>query len=492
MSDQIFPVPVPDVASLPASVKRPWWDRQRRPRWLRRVGYTADVLSDLVLLTALTTVLSVGAVEQRTAVLLVGAVLAVGVLRDVHTPDPRTSRFDRGLVLAEVLVVGLAVAIVGVAVFNIPQPMGPLLGTWALLALVLLAKRWAVNLIDVMAWRRGIGVSRILFAGAAGESGRRLMQAVVNDPRLGGHLVGYLSAEASAPGLPVATEHRIVTARRLGLLDDLVAVAQRQRVDEVIFVLDESALDRLGALVSQARAAGLTVRIAPDLGTGLGRATVSELAGVPVIGFDHEVMSRRGSVFKRVVDLVFAAVTLVVAAVPMLLIALLVRLDSPGPVILRQRRVGKNGRPFDALKFRTMVEDADRFRDELIAATGAADPRLFKHAADPRLTRVGTWLRGWSLDEFPQLWNIVRGEMSVVGPRPPLPEEVALYDPVHLQRLAVVPGLTGLWQVNGRSDLSFDEMVRLDLYYVETWSPWLDLKLIVRTLPAVIGGHGAY
>ena len=211
-----------------------------------------------------------------------------------------------------------------------------------------------------------------------------------------------------------------------------------------------------------------------------------------MIGFDHEVMSRRGTAFKRVVDLLIAGVTLVLAAIPMLAIALVIRLDSPGPVILRQPRVGRNGRPFAAFKFRTMVDGADRLRDELLAEEGGADPRLFKHAADPRLTRTGKWLRRWSLDEFPQVWNIVRGEMSVVGPRPPLPDEVARYEPVHWQRLAVVPGLTGLWQVNGRSDLSFDEMVRLDLYYAETWSPWLDLKLIVRTVPAVLGGRGAY
>lgn len=492
MSEQSFPVRIVDIAPHALPVKRPWWDRQGRPLWLRRAGVAADVLSDLVLLTLFTAVLSVGTIDQRTAVLLVGAVLAVGLLRDIYGRDPRTSRFDRGLLLGEVLVVGLAMAIVGAAVLDIPQPLGSLFRTWALLSVALLAKRWFLNVIDVMAWRRGIGVSRVLFAGAAGESGRRVMQAVVNDPRLGAHLAGYLSTKPDAPDLPVATERRIVLAPCLGVLADLVDVARRQRADEVIFVLGEPEVSQIGSLVAQAQAAGLTVRIAPNLEAGAGWATVTELAGVPVIGFDHEVMSRRGSAFKRGVDLLIAGMALVLAAIPMLVIATMIRLGSPGPVILRQPRVGKNGRPFDALKFRTMVDGAERLRDELIAGVGAADPRLFKHAADPRLTRVGKWLRRWSLDELPQVWNIVRGEMSVVGPRPPLPEEVALYEPVHRQRLAVVPGLTGLWQVNGRSNLSFDEMVRLDLYYVETWSPWLDLKLIVRTVPAVLGGRGAY
>jgi len=490
--EKAFPVPLTNIAPSPGAVKRPWWDRHGRPPWLRRVGVGADLLSDALLLVLFATVLAVGALEQRSAVLLVVATLGIGLLRDIHGPDPRTSRFDRAIVLGEVLVVALAAVIVANAALGIPQPVGPLLGTWALTSLTLLLKRWAVNLVDVVAWRRGLGVSRILFAGADGETGRRLMQAVVNDPRLGAHLVGYLSDDSGAGDLPVATERRIVTAHRLGALDQLADVARRRRADQVIFVLGESDLPRLGTLVSEARSAGLTVRIAPTLEGGGGRAVVTELAGVPVIQFDHDVMSRRGSAFKRVVDLTIAAVTLTLGLIPMLLIAALIRLDSPGPVLLRQPRVGRSGRHFAALKFRTMVEHADLLRDDLIAGADSADPRLFKHTADPRLTRAGKWLRRWSLDEFPQVWNIVRGEMSVVGPRPPLPEEVALYEPAHHQRLAVVPGLTGLWQVNGRSDLSFEEMIRLDLYYVETWSPWLDLKLIVRTLPAVVGGKGAY
>ena len=492
MVEQMFPVPVAKIVAPTEAVKRPWWDRQRRPRWLRRVGVGADILSDVLLLVLAATVLSVGPVEQRSAVLLVIATLGVGLARNVYHADPRTSRFDRAIVLAEVLVVALAIIIVLDAALGIDQPIGSLLGTWVVMAVTLLLKRWAVNLLDVLAWRQGIGVSRVLFAGAEGETGRRLMQAVVNDPRLGAHLVGYLSDDGDSGELPVATERRIVTTLRLGRFDDLAAVADRHRVDEVIFVLSEAGSPMLGRLVAQARAAGLSALIAPMLGPGLGRPSVSAFAGVPVISFDHDVMSRRGRAFKRSVDLLIAGTTLLLSIVPMLLIAALIRLDSQGPVLLRQPRVGRNGRHFDALKFRTMVDKADLLRDDLIAGEESADPRLFKHAADPRLTRVGKWLRRWSLDEFPQVWNIVRGEMSVVGPRPPLPEEVALYEPTHHQRLAVVPGLTGLWQVNGRSDLSFEEMIRLDLYYVETWSPWLDLKLIMRTLPAVVGGKGAY
>jgi lipopolysaccharide/colanic/teichoic acid biosynthesis glycosyltransferase len=181
-----------------------------------------------------------------------------------------------------------------------------------------------------------------------------------------------------------------------------------------------------------------------------------------------------------------------VMAIPMGLIALLVRRDSAGPVLWRQRRIGRNGVPFTISKFRTMVDNADEQRPMLIATSNGADPLLFKLPADPRVTPVGRVLRRWSLDELPQFWHVLRGEMSLVGPRPPLPEEVAGYEEWHRQRLLVTPGLTGLWQVNGRSTLSFDEMVRLDLYYAEHWSPWLDIKIVLRTVPAVLSGEGAY
>ncbi len=172
-------------------------------------------------------------------------------------------------------------------------------------------------------------------------------------------------------------------------------------------------------------------------------------------------------------------------------IAVLIRRGSPGPVLIRQRRVGRDGVPFSLLKFRTMIQDADEQR-ALLIADADGDPRLFKLRDDPRLTSIGRILRRWSLDELPQLVHVLRGEMSVVGPRPPLPEEVARYQDWHRQRLQVTPGLTGLWQVNGRSNLAFDDMVRLDLYYAEHWSPWLDVKVVLRTIPAVLTGRGAW
>ena len=172
-------------------------------------------------------------------------------------------------------------------------------------------------------------------------------------------------------------------------------------------------------------------------------------------------------------------------------VAVAIRLDSPGPAIFKQTRVGRGGAEFTCFKFRSMQVDAESKVDMLRDKNEATGP-LFKMRHDPRRTRVGRFVRRTSLDELPQLWNVLRGEMSLIGPRPNLPSEVQEYEPWHLRRLEVPPGITGLWQVSGRSDLSFDEMVLLDVYYIENWSPILDLQILLKTIPTVVFGSGAY
>ena len=193
---------------------------------------------------------------------------------------------------------------------------------------------------------------------------------------------------------------------------------------------------------------------------------------------------------KRAIDLVGAVFGLLVAAPVLALAALAIRLDSPGPILFRQVRAGRDGRPFSMWKLRTMVEDAEETRGELLAANEMNGP-VFKIRRDPRVTRVGRVLRRFSIDEVPQMWNVIRGEMSLVGPRPPLPSEVAQYGPYERRRLAVKPGLTCEWQVSGRNQIGFDEWVRLDIDYLENWSLSRDLWLLLRTIPAVARGVGA-
>jgi exopolysaccharide biosynthesis polyprenyl glycosylphosphotransferase len=221
------------------------------------------------------------------------------------------------------------------------------------------------------------------------------------------------------------------------------------------------------------------------------RTTIRPVAGLPLLHLDHpEFTGIRWlikSAFDRAVGLI-----LLLACIPIFVLAAVsIKLDDGGPVIFRQKRVGKDGQPFMIYKFRTMVIDAETRRTQL-AALNECNGVLFKMQGDPRITTVGSWLRRWSLDELPQLVNVVRGDMSLVGPRPALPEEVALYGDHVRRRLMVRPGITGLWQVSGRANLSWDESVRLDLRYVENWSLMLDLQILWKTWSAVVRGAGAY
>jgi exopolysaccharide biosynthesis polyprenyl glycosylphosphotransferase len=196
-------------------------------------------------------------------------------------------------------------------------------------------------------------------------------------------------------------------------------------------------------------------------------------------------------VAKRAFDLVVAGLGVFVLSPVYLAVAIAVRMSSPGPVLFRQRRVGHRGRPFTMLKFRTMHLGADQMVDELRERL-AVENLMFKLSDDPRVTKVGKVLRRFSLDELPQLINVLRGEMSLIGPRPPLPEEVTLYEDWQFDRLEVPPGITGLWQVSGRSELSFDQCVRLDLFYIENWSLAYDLYILAKTLPVLFSRRGAY
>ena len=195
---------------------------------------------------------------------------------------------------------------------------------------------------------------------------------------------------------------------------------------------------------------------------------------------------------KLVLERGVSVLALLLLVLPLLVVAALIKLDSPGPILYRQVRVGRRGRLFTMYKFRSMVDRAEELHDWLATSTGQDESPIFKLRRDPRITRVGIFLRRSSLDELPQLINVVRGEMSLVGPRPPLVREVERYEQWQLARLEAVPGVTGLWQVNGRSELPFEEMVRLDLEYINHWSLGLDWKILLRTVPAVLGGRGAY
>ena len=250
--------------------------------------------------------------------------------------------------------------------------------------------------------------------------------------------------------------------------------------------------ESLRSLAWRLHGTGIQLLMAPDLVDIAGPRIVSRPAGgLPMLLVEEPRTTGPAQLVKSLTERVMALV-MVAFMLPVLgVIAALVKLTSRGPVLFRQVRIGRDGLPFEMLKFRSMTDGADRQRDALLALNEHDGP-LFKIKNDPRITTVGRWLRRYSLDELPQLWNVVRGDMALIGPRPPLPGEVEHYGGDIGRRLMVKPGITGLWQVSGRADVSWTEAVRLDLYYVENWSLALDLAILVKTAKTVLTGSGAY
>jgi exopolysaccharide biosynthesis polyprenyl glycosylphosphotransferase len=333
--------------------------------------------------------------------------------------------------------------------------------------------------------RRGIGVERVLIVGG-GEIGRTVIRTIVARPELGYQIIGLVDDN------PDKGRADIGRVKGLGGLDKLAEIVDCEAVDQVLITLPWMYHRKIMGIVHECQRKRVEARIVPDMfQMSLSQVDVDDLGGIPLIGVRKTIIGRGQRVLKRLMDVMFATLGGFLALPLMGVIGLAIRLDSPGPAVFRQLRVGKSGRQFWCYKFRSMRQGAEDERERL-QAFNEADGPLFKIRDDPRRTRVGRWLRRTSLDELPQLYNVLRGEMSVVGPRPPLPEEVARYEAWQMRRLEVAPGITGLWQVSGRSNLSFDEQCLLDIYYIENWSPFLDITILARTVPKVFTGDGAY
>lgn len=334
--------------------------------------------------------------------------------------------------------------------------------------------------------RRGIGVQRVLVVGV-GEAGRAVMTAMLARKELGYHVVGYLDDN------PDRGETDLGRLRGLGGLDNLPTVLTSEAVDHVVIAIPWKHHDRIVQLIQHCQVAAVDISVVPDVfQLNMRQVLVENLNGIALLRVNgHVAFKGSNRLLKRAVDLI-----LIVAALPILIpifgiIALAIKLEGPGPIFYKAPRVGENGRRFQMYKFRSMVPDADKLRADLVK-THELDPRHPKLRDDPRITKVGRVIRRTSLDELPNLINVVLGEMSLVGPRPPTPDEVALYEPWHLQRLQIKPGMTGLWQVSGRSEIPFDEMCLLDIYYIENWSMGLDAQILMMTIPRVLLRQGAY
>ena len=280
--------------------------------------------------------------------------------------------------------------------------------------------------------------------------------------------------------------------RVLGSLDRLGELVQEHGIECVFVASTAIEPDVMKVLIKVLRRNKLEVRVSANLSDILAsRLTVQPVGNLLALSLHPAGLSGFQAIAKRVFDVVVGALTLAVAMPLLLVVAALIKLTSRGPVLYRSERIGRQGQPFTMFKFRTMIRSADLLLPELASMNEASGP-LFKMRSDPRVTKVGRWLRAWSLDELPQLVNVLGGTMSLVGPRPALPREVATYEDWHRDRLEVRPGMTGIWQVQGRSHLPFDDYVRLDLFYIENWTITYDLFILVKTIPAVLFRKGAF
>jgi exopolysaccharide biosynthesis polyprenyl glycosylphosphotransferase len=344
-----------------------------------------------------------------------------------------------------------------------------------------LAKRFARGWLR----RRGLGVDRLLIVGV-GEVGRTVMRHVVAQPALGYHVVGFVDDD------PDKASTDIGRFKALGNTAQIPRLVKELAVDEVIITLPWMYHRKIVSIIAQCEREQVRVRIVPDMfQMTLSHLDVEDLSGIPMIGVREISIGRTETFIKRAMDMTISLVGLILLLPLFALVALLIKLDSNGPVFFAQIRVGKDEKLFACYKFRSMRQGAEA-EQEGLRTLNEADGPIFKIREDPRITRMGRVLRRTSLDELPQLFNVLMGHMSMVGPRPAPPSEVQRYQPWHKRRLEVAPGITGLWQVSGRSELSFDEMVLLDLYYIENWSPVLDLQIMLRTFPKMITGEGAY
>ena len=354
--------------------------------------------------------------------------------------------------------------------------------TIGLTALLLSLRRLFSRLLLYRGYKQGVGTRNVLIVGTGPEA-QALRHHLESIRHLGYSFKGFIELPGATPCI-AATPSNVV-----GSLDSLFQQVRKQFVDEVFFTTpyDRSLIQDA---LSQARVQGVDLRIVPEMYDGLTWNNPVEYIGqFPTIPLHRGEVPEVQLVFKRAFDTVVSAIVLVLIAPLLLVLAAAIKMDSAGPVFYLSERIGKKGRAFRCIKFRTMVEDADKQRARMMHMN-EREGILFKISDDPRITRLGRFLRKYSLDELPQFFNVLRGDMSIVGPRPPMGSEVREYKLSHLRRLDVTPGITGLWQVQARQDPSFDSYISLDVTYIENWSIWLDLHIILRTIGVVFAGTG--
>jgi len=388
----------------------------------------------------------------------------------------------------KMVALGLLALFTGMFFFQSQYVSRGLLLAFVLLQFVLLAgSRW--TLLATGTWLRTRPENRrhFIIVGTS-QSAAQLASLLEEGQNLGLELLAFAYTAREEPATPADLRRRYP----LMPLDQLPQLLHSHVVDEVLFAVNREDLAGLEPLMQQCEQEGIHMRMHLDfLPQGFNHVFVEHLGQIPLLTFASSPQNDFALAFKRMVDMLVAVTALILLSPVFLLLAILIKLASRGPVFYRQTRCGLGGRRFRLLKFRSMVANADQLLPQL-EKFNELDGPAFKMRNDPRCTRIGRWMRVLSLDELPQLWNVLLGHMSLVGPRPPLPEEVDQYHSWQRRRLRMRPGMTCLWALQGRSQLRFDNWVRLDLLYIDNWSVWLDFKILLKTIPAVLTGRGAH
>ncbi len=406
-------------------------------------------------------------------------------LYDIERVFWGTGEYSR---VARALSFGVVVFIMATYVLKLNDiSRGWVIFAWALAILFVVIGRTLVRTALVNAHRRGHLLRPTLVVGY-NEEAAALIRRLRSDTSSGLDPIACLaSSRQDQLGLHYCTPG----VECLGAAGDIKAVLDDHVFDTVVIASTAFDPDVLSRIITDLRGRDIEIGLSSGLlDVTTSRVLIREISGVPLITVRGVSFSRGRQFVKRTFDLIVGALFIVVGTPMWMILALMITIDSRGPVFYRQRRVARGGSFFEMYKFRSMSVGAEHVRQQLEASNEASGP-LFKMQADPRVTRVGRWMRKFSIDEFPQLINVMRGEMSLVGPRPPLPQETVNYSDYHWRRMEVLPGMTGLWQISGRSALTFDEMIRLDLFYIENWSVGFDMAVILRTVPAVLLARGA-
>lgn len=362
-----------------------------------------------------------------------------------------------------------------------------ILYAWAISIVLIVTFRVGSIIVRKWLYSLGMGISNILVIGK-GDTAHLLLQKVLKHPEMGLRVAGFLRIDE---GQDVKEKLPLEIGTLKSALE-LKPILQEKKINKVIFAVPDAPTHQIMEFIEVCEIQNIEFMFAPRvLDIIESRISSDEVIGIPLITVREIKLYGFNAFLKRASDLIFSSILIVLLSPLLLLIAVLIKTSSPGRVLFVQKRVGERAIEFDMYKFRSMIEGAEEVLDE-IADRNEAEGLIFKIRDDPRITWIGRFLRKWSLDELPQIFNVLKGEMSLVGPRPPLPREVEKYNSWHRKRLNVAPGITGIWQVSGRSELSFEQMVKLDLFYIESWSLWLDIKILLKTIPVVLFTKGAY